>query len=161
MLMKEHNSYAQSTASAIMRLISEGHIKTKDVSKAVRLSEEQLSSILTEDPDALTREQIKDLILTFGLSPLFISTEQGEAAISADNQTGKLLRTMNHIICEDRIASMPEYFRLLRISEVQEYIWMCQGRRQLSDNKIVEICMKYDINVVAIFKPVAATPLFI
>ena len=157
----EQTSLAYKTAAALCRMISENKVQTKAVAKYLGQTEEQISEWLTETPEHLTTDHLVGLFKKYTLSPLFLISEMGEPAIYAEDESGRMLEALNHLIAQNRIMSLPEYYRLLNVSSTKEYIHLSQGRIQLTARTIINLCGTYDINPVYVYKPVAQTPMFL
>jgi len=170
--MNEQTSLAHATAAALVRMISEGKTTAKAVGKSIGQSEEKISHILTDDQEALSPAYLVQLFRDFDLSPVFLLTQQGEPSVTSErddddeqndqhHHTSRVLKALNYVISQNGISSLPEYYRLLSISSIQEYVRLCQGRETLPQKSILDLAQVYKINPVYIYNPIPHTPMFL
>lgn len=159
--MNDQYTLQNSVAVVIVRLIFEGQITIENVSSCLNMSDEEASRVLTDHTEELTPEMLRNLFEEFCISPLFLFLQIGDPMIDVSTNTGRVLKALNQLLAGNIIKSLPEYNRILEISDLEESKELLKGRLQLKSNTILNICQKFSINPAFVFSPTSQTPIFL
>lgn len=157
------DSYAaeQNLFSAIAKAIQDQTLTLKQAARSIDIPEQILDRMIVHQEGSLSIHQRMDLFIKLGISPLWMLTEQGEPIITADNPTGRALKILNKVICQQDFESFFEYKSLLQFDEISEFGKLLDGSTQLTDSVIVDIITVHNINPAAIYAPQKQTPEFV
>lgn len=163
MILWNHDYYRvhSNISSALCKAVIDQILTVSQVARVAGMSEQMAQQKLFNVDHDIDTEVLIKLFKELHISPVWVLSEIGDPIIRSQSPSGKIIKALNHVISLNGIKSFPEYYRILGISSLQEYMKLLDGAMELDMHVITRLCREFRINPAAIFSPAEQTPLFV